>query len=81
MTHLQTRSPSRPTAQPSPIADPLLRMRPVLEATGIPCKSTVYAMMARGEFPRPVRIGARAVAWRASAIDEWIASRPTVGNE
>lgn len=27
-------------------------------------------------FPAPLKIGARAIAWRRSDIDAWIASRP-----
>ena len=33
------------------------------------------AAMARGDFPRPLKIGKRAVAWPKSAIDEWIETR------
>ena len=33
-------------------------------------------MMDRGEFPRPIRIGKRAVAWPESAIDAWLKTRP-----
>jgi predicted DNA-binding transcriptional regulator AlpA len=33
--------------------------------------------MAKGEFPDPVQIGARAVAFRESDIAEWINSRPS----
>jgi prophage regulatory protein len=38
-------------------------------------RSTIYAKIARGEFPAPIDLGARAVAWLESDIDEWIASR------
>ena len=51
----------------------LLR-RPEVEArTGL-SRSTIYAAMARGDFPTPVRIFSR-VAWQASKIDEWVAAR------
>ena len=50
--------------------------RPKVEAmTGL-SRSTLYAMMARGEFPRPVRIGLRAVAWRDGDIHVWQSKRP-----
>jgi prophage regulatory protein len=32
-------------------------------------------MIASGEFPRPYSLGARAVAWLESEIDDWIDSR------
>lgn len=41
-------------------------------------RSTIYAKIGRGEFPAPIDLGARAVAWLESDIDEWIAAR--VGN-
>lgn len=49
--------------------------RPAVEAlTGL-SRSTIYEMMDRGVFPRPVRIGRRAVAWRESDIAAWQAQR------
>ncbi|WP_232222319.1 helix-turn-helix transcriptional regulator [Thioalkalivibrio paradoxus] len=56
-------------------------MPAVLAATGISHKATIYAAMAAGTFPRPVRIGSRAVAWRSSDIAAWIATRPVAGDE
>ena len=38
--------------------------------------ATVYRMMSRGEFPRPVRVGRRAARWRSGEVEEWLASRP-----
>lgn len=32
-------------------------------------------MMRREEFPKPIKIGRRAVAWRESEIREWIDGR------
>jgi prophage regulatory protein len=42
-------------------------------------RSTIYAKIPRGEFPAPIDLGARAVAWLESDIDEWIASRIAKG--
>ena len=39
-------------------------------------RSAIYAMMARGSFPRPFRLGPRCVRWRESEIAAWMASRP-----
>jgi len=52
----------------------LLRRREVEARTGL-SRSAIYAAMAAGMFPRPVRVGAKAVAWRATDIDGWIRSR------
>lgn len=55
----------------------LLRLREVLELVGI-SRSKLYAMVAAGEFPGPVLVGRRAVAWRARDVIAWIEARPTV---
>jgi prophage regulatory protein len=41
----------------------LIRLPRVREITGGMSKSGIYAAMTLGEFPRPVKIGKRAVAW------------------
>ncbi|WP_371061294.1 helix-turn-helix transcriptional regulator [Rhodosalinus sp. 5P4] len=57
----------------------LLR-RPEVEArTGL-SRSTLYDWMKRGEFPQPVKLGARIVAWRESDVSEWMESRETRGD-
>jgi prophage regulatory protein len=49
--------------------------RPAVEAmTGL-SRSTIYDLMAKGEFPKPVKLTAKAVAWPESAIADWLASR------
>jgi prophage regulatory protein len=52
----------------------LLRRPQVQARVGIG-RTTIYAMVNDGTFPAPVQLGARAVAWRESEIDAWIASR------
>ena len=49
----------------------LLRLEAVKELTGL-SRSSIYADPV---FPRPVKIGARAVAWVEQEISDWIASR------
>ncbi|WP_285675117.1 helix-turn-helix transcriptional regulator, partial [Paralimibaculum aggregatum] len=44
------------------------------ELTGL-ARSTIYLHIARGEFPKPVRLGPRAVGWKEADIAVWIASR------
>jgi len=48
----------------------------VLQATGLG-RSTIYRLVAHGSFPRPVRVGLRAVAWRWSDLEHWSRSRST----
>ena len=38
-------------------------------------KPVIYRMISKGQFPRPIKLTSRAVAWRVSDIDNWIASR------
>jgi prophage regulatory protein len=38
-------------------------------------RSSIYQLASQGKFPKPLSLGARAVAWLESDIDEWIASR------
>ena len=52
----------------------LLRLPQVIEQVGL-SRPTIYARIAEGTFPRPVRIGKRAVAWPSSVIDAWIEAR------
>ena len=42
-------------------------------------KSSIYAGAKLGTFPQPVRIGARAVAWKSSDIAAWQAQRQQAG--
>lgn len=53
----------------------LYRMPELVRITG-KGRSTLYADIKAGTFPRPVRLGIQSVAWRKSDIDRWIADRP-----
>ena len=54
--------------------DRLLRRPQVLAMTGL-SKALLYDLMEHGLFPRPVRIGRRAVAWWQSEVVAWMESR------
>lgn len=49
----------------------LIKLASVKSMTGL-SKSSIYAMMQKGEFPRSVTIGSRAVAWVEAEIQKWI---------
>lgn len=38
-------------------------------------RSTIYDQMSQGQFPRPIKLTGRAVAWPESSLSEWLASR------
>ncbi len=54
--------------------DRLIRLPEVLRMTGM-CRSALYDQMARGQFPRSIKIGQRAASWSARAVREWITRR------
>jgi prophage regulatory protein len=58
----------------------LQRLPIVEERTGLK-KSSVYAGMKDGTFPLPVRLSARAVAWREEDVDRWINERVKKGGK
>ena len=51
-----------------------LRKPDVLKATGFK-RTRLAEAVASGEFPKPVKIGERAIAWRASEVAAWQAAR------
>ena len=51
-----------------------LRLKQVEAKTGYR-RSTLYLKVKKGEFPKPIRLGARAVAWDSHAVDSWMDSR------
>ena len=53
--------------------DRFLRLDEVLHTTGLG-RNTVYRRIREGTFPKQVRIGPNSVAWRQSAIAEWMIS-------
>lgn len=53
--------------------------RPAVEALCGMSRSTMYAAISRGEFPRPVKLGSRAVGWRLGDLHKWLESRPLAG--
>jgi len=49
--------------------------RPEVEAkTGFK-RAHIYSLMQEGKFPKPIRLGIRAVGWDSLEIDQWIAER------
>ncbi len=54
----------------------LLRLPEVAERVGLR-RTAIYDRVARDTFPSPVHVTPRAVRWRESDIDAWIAERPS----
>lgn len=52
----------------------LIKLKQVMDCTGL-ARSTVYKFMADGQFPKPVKLGSKMVAWVESEVQEWIKQR------
>lgn len=52
----------------------LIKLKEVMDCTGLG-RSTVYNYIAEDLFPKPVNLGARAVAWVESEVHDWILAR------
>lgn len=52
----------------------LLRLPDVRARTGL-SRASIYAAIKRGDFPRPIALGARSVAWPASEVEQWVQAR------
>ena len=52
----------------------ILRRKQVEQRTGL-SRSTIYLRVAQGSFPKAVSLGARAVGWLESEVEEWLNSR------
>ena len=54
----------------------LIRLPDTLAKTGL-SRTRLYEAVAAGTFPRPAKLGpnARAVAWSAEEVEDWIAAR------
>ncbi|MGZ2411116.1 prophage regulatory protein [Sphingomonas sp. F9_3S_D5_B_2] len=53
----------------------LLRLPEVIQLTNLR-RSTIYDLMGKGEFPRPLKItGARLNAWSMDEIETYVAAR------
>jgi prophage regulatory protein len=55
----------------------LMRLPEVVNLTGVP-RSSLYAMVRRNQFPQPIRISERAIAWRLDEVEQWIEARTNV---
>lgn len=52
----------------------VIKLKDVIDTTGL-SKSSIYAHMARGDFPRPIQLGPRSVAWVEDEVQGWLLSK------
>ena len=49
----------------------ILRLPEVLSTVGL-SRSSLYSEIAKGQFPRQIRLSPRTSGWRLSDIEDWI---------
>ncbi len=52
----------------------VLRIQQVLEIVGV-SRASIYTWMNHGEFPHGIKLGRKAVGWRATDIYDWLNDR------
>lgn len=57
----------------------ILRINDVVKITSM-SNSTIYELIKSHDFPRPKRLGKRAVGWLQDDIEDWINTRPKGGS-
>jgi prophage regulatory protein len=63
-----------PSSASAPAEHRVLRRTEVEAKTGFK-RAHIYNLIKQGKFPKPMRLGVRAVGWDSVEIDEWIAER------
>lgn len=65
------------------MADRLVRIKEINECFAIPV-STIWYWVNKGNFPKPIKMGARFIAWRESELNAWLdakQSKNTINNQ
>ncbi|BDX02815.1 DNA-binding protein [Marinomonas pontica] len=52
----------------------VMKLNEVINTTGL-SRSSIYAYMTKGEFPKPIQLGPRAVAWIEEEVQGWLMER------
>jgi len=52
----------------------ILRLKQVIEMTGL-SRSTIYAYISKGLFPKQIALGERAVGWLLDDIEGWLQAK------
>ncbi|MCL6555002.1 MAG: AlpA family transcriptional regulator [Burkholderiales bacterium] len=52
----------------------ILRLPELRKRIGL-SRSSIYALVRQGKFPRPISLSARAVGWSLAEVEQWLAER------
>ena len=58
----------------------MMRIQDVCDYTTL-CRSSVFKMVAANEFPQPLKLSYKVVAWQREDIDKWLASKKEQAND
>lgn len=50
----------------------LLNINDIQDLTGYKSKQSIYNIMEKDYFPKPINIGSRSKRWIASEVEDWI---------
>jgi len=78
--YLDGHARSTEVANGSSLPHEILRRPAVTRKTGL-ASSSLYAAIARGEFPKPIKLGERSVGWLSREVEAWIEARAAKRDE
>jgi len=55
----------------------ILNQATILASLGI-SKTTLWRMIGRGDFPKPIKLGERLNGWRVETFEQWLESKAGV---
>ena len=58
----------------------IYRFPDVMKLTGL-SRSSIYLAVSKNEFPKPIKLGRRAIGWHQQAIEKWKQNLERVHNE
>ncbi|EHH2531201.1 AlpA family transcriptional regulator [Vibrio parahaemolyticus] len=56
------------------MSNKIIRLPEVITRTGL-SRSSIYLRMSKGDFPRSISLGERAVGWVEGDVDLWVEAR------
>jgi len=56
------------------MATKLLRKNEVMELTTLP-QSTLYYLIGKGDFPQPIKLSKKTIAWPLDEVEAWLKGR------
>ena len=57
--------------------DRLIRLKELIKIIGL-ARSTVYLLLSKNKFPKPIKLTEKTIVWRLSEIEKWIEERANI---